>query len=127
MHLCLPKNLAGQEYPLVVMIGMVDGMAPRRDVFEVEKSDDAKARMLDEDRTLTRLAAAKAREALVMSTFARTDIETAERAKMLIARINAAQGARVALVSPSRFFADAGAAFPGFIDGEEFNPASTLA
>ena len=127
VHLCLPKNLAGQEYPLVVMVGMVDGMAPRRDVFEVEKSDDAKSRMLDEDRTLTRLAAAKAREALVMSTFARTDIETAERAKMLIARITAAQGARVALVSPSRFFADAGAAFPGFIDGEEFNPALTLA
>ncbi len=127
VHLCLSKNLAGQEYPLVVMIGMVDGMAPRRDVFEVEKSDDAKARMLVEDRTLARLAVAKAREALVVSTFARTDIETAEQAKMLIARITAVQGARVALVSPSRFFADAGAAFPGFIDGEEFNPASTLA
>ena len=127
VHLCLPKNLAGQEYPLVVMVGMVDGMAPRRDVFEVEKSDEAKSRMLDEDRTLTRLAVAKAREALVVSTFARTDIETAEQAKMLIARITSAQGARVALVSPSRFFTDAGAAFPGFIDGEEFNPALTLA
>lgn len=127
VHLCLPKNLAGQEYPLVVMVGMVDGMAPRRDVFEVEKSDDAKSRMLDEDRTLTRLAAAKAREALVVCAFARTDIETAEQAKMLVARITAAQGARVALVSPSRLFADAGAAFPGFIDGEEFNPALTLA
>lgn len=127
VHLCLPKNLAGQEYPLVVMVGMVDGMAPRRDVFEVEKSDDAKSRMLDEDRTLTRLAAAKAREALVVCTFARTDIETAEQAKMLVARIAAAQGARVALVSSSRLFADAGAAFPGFIDGEEFNPALTLA
>lgn len=127
VHLCLPKNLAGQEYPLVIMVGMVDGMAPRRDVFEVEKSDDAKSRMLDEDRTLTRLAAAKAREALVVCAFARTDIETAEEAKMLVARITAAQGARVALVNPSRFFADAGAAFPGFIDGEEFNPALTLA
>ena len=127
VHLCLPKNLAGQEYPLVVMLGMVDGMAPRRDVFEVEKSDDAKSRMLDEDRTLTRLAAAKAREALVVCAFARTDIETAEQAKMLVARITAAQGARVALVRPSRFFADAGAAFPGFIDGEEFDPALILA
>ena len=127
VHLCLPKNLVGQEYSLVVMIGMVDGIAPRRDVFEVEKSDDAKSRMLDEDCTLTRLAAAKAREALVASAFARTDIETAEQAKMLVARITAAQGARVALVSPSRFFADAGAAFPGFIDGEEFDPASILA
>lgn len=104
------ENLCGQDFPLVVMAGMVDGMAPGKDVFDIGKTDKARAQALADDRVRARVAAGSAGQALVVSTFTHTSVEVAERSKMQVARIAAAPGGRVARVSPSQLLAEAGIA-----------------
>ena len=108
VHIALFENLVGQDFPLVVMAGMVDGMVPGKDVFDIGKTDDARAKALADDRVRTRIAAGAAARALVVSTFERTTVEIAERSKMQVARIAAVPGGRVALVSPSQLLKEAG-------------------
>lgn len=108
VHVSLFENLSGQEFPLVVMAGMVDGMVPGKDFFDIGKTDEARARAFADDVVRTRLAATRATHTLAVSTFTQTTVETAERAKMQVARISAVLGGRVAHVSPSRLLDKAG-------------------
>ncbi len=108
VHIALFENLVGQDCPLVIMAGMVDGMAPGKDCFDIGKTDGARAKALAHDRTCARVAAAAAKETLVVSTFTRTTVEVAERSKMQVARITAVPGGRVALVTPSLLLKEAG-------------------
>lgn len=108
VHVALFENLAGQEFPLVVMAGMVDGMVPGKDFFDIGKTDEARAKALADDVARTRLAATRATHTLVVSTFTQTTVEVAERSKMQVARIGAVMGGRVAHVSPSQLLARAG-------------------
>ena len=108
VHIALFENLVGQEHPLVIMAGMVDGMAPGKDFFDIGKTDDARTKALIHDRTCVRTAAAAAKDALVVSTFTRTTVEVAERSKMQVARITAVPGGRIALVGPSLLLKETG-------------------
>ncbi len=106
VHVALPENLVGCEFDTLVVAGMVDGMLPRRAHFDIEKTDEARAQALDEDRARLRLACTRARRRLVLSTFVQTTIEVADRSNMQIRRITAAGGSRVALVSPSLYLGE---------------------
>ena len=108
VHIALFENLVGQDFPLAVMAGMVDGMVPGKDVFDIGKTDDVRAKALADDRVRTRIAAGAAAKALIVSTFGRTTVEIAERSKMQVARITAVPGGRVALVSTSQLLKEAG-------------------
>ncbi len=110
VSIALFENLCGQDFPLVIMAGMVDGMAPGKDVYDIGKTDKARTQALADDRVRTRVAAGSAGQALVVSTFTRTTVEVAERSKMQVARIAAAPEGRVAHVSPSQLLSEAGAA-----------------
>ncbi len=107
VHVALLENLVGQDLPLVILAGMVDGVLPGKDVFDIGKTDEARAKALADDRVRARVAVGAAGEALVASTFTHADVEAAERAKMQVARICAVPGGRMALVRPSQLLAQA--------------------
>lgn len=119
VRVCLYENMCGLGFPCVVAPGMVDGMVPHRDAYEPTEPDAKRRRIVDEDRTRVRSFVARASDVLVVSVFARADIETAERSKMRVMRVWSVDGRRTALLAPAPFFAEAGDAFPGFVQGSQ--------
>lgn len=99
-------------------IAAVDGLMPVRDAFEAVSTDEARMRAMDSERRLFYAAAAKARRRLVLSFFARSPLELAERARMQVVRVRAAGNDRVASLRPSSFLAEAGAALPATVGGQ---------
>ena len=100
------------------MPGAIDGFVPTREVFDVvstqEKRDAARASW----RRQFCNAAAKANEQLTITYFSKAELELAERTKMHVTRVRADDGRRMALVRPSCFLSEAGAACPGANGGQ---------
>lgn len=118
VRIALCENLCGVHVPCLIMPGMVNGMLPSRDVFEIDKTDDARRRTLDEGRAHLRCCLAAGTDCLVVSTFAQAGLELAEKSRMRVERIASVGGQRVCVVSPSLYFDEAVGAFSGFADGE---------
>lgn len=119
VHLALYENLVGLDYECLIAPGMVEGLLPFRDALDDAKSDDKREQILDDDRRRLRTAIQAGTKYLVTSMFTQTDIETAERAKMKVARIASVKGSRVALIKRSTFFDEAGEACPSFVRGSK--------
>ncbi len=121
VHVALYENLRGTQVPCLIMPGMVDGLLPAREVFEIDKTDDARRRVLSGDRARLRSCITAGTELLVGSAFVQADLEVAERLHMRIERVASVGGQRTCVVSPSLYFDEAGESFTGFADGETAN------
>lgn len=121
VHLALYENLCGLDYPCVIMPAMVDGMIPFRDAFDDAKSDEEQKVVLEKDRKRLYSCISKGTKFLFCSAFSQTDIETAERTKMKVARIISDKGKRVARLNRSIFFENAKVTADNFIQGADLN------
>ena len=117
VRIALYENLCGVGCRCLVAPGMVDGLVPCRDAFDDVKSEAERCRALDGDRRRVCSFVAKGARFLVASSFAQADIETAERSGMRVLRIMSAGRGRMALLSRSSFFEEAGDACPVFESG----------
>lgn len=112
------ESTCGLQFQRVYMPGAIDGFVPTREVFDVvstqEKRDAARASW----RRQFCNAAAKANEQLTITYFSKAELELAERTKMHVTRVRADDGRRMALVRPSCFLSEAGAACPGANGGQ---------
>lgn len=115
----LLERMGGLDFPCLVMLGLVDGMLPFRDAFEVTKSNAQQKAIRDRDRVRLASCVGKATKRLVVSTFAHADAETAERAKMKVARIASREGVRVATLRPSLYFGEVPTGPAVFMPGDE--------
>jgi DNA helicase-2/ATP-dependent DNA helicase PcrA len=112
------ENLCGLDFDYVILLGLVDGMLPHRDSFELTIDADKRERILLQDRRRLYAGATKATSLLILSTFSKAGVEIAERSKMQISRIMSENGKRVALLKRSLFFQESGAACPSTVGGE---------
>ncbi len=110
--------LCGSVYDEIYVLGAVNGYYPVRDAFEVVSTDEARSKVKDECRRAFYSAVAKAKKRLVISYFAKADLELAERTKMQVVRVRAEGSERIALASPSIFLDEAGDAAPGAVAGQ---------
>ncbi len=111
-------DVSGLEFKSIYALGAIDGFIPGRDAFETVSTDENRSNSLCRWRKLFCDALSKSTDSLLISTFSKADLETAERTKMLVRRVRADGGKRVALLSPSSFIAEAQAACPGAIGGQ---------
>lgn len=119
IHLALYENLCGLDCPCLIVLGMVDGLIPFRDALDDAIGEDKRKQVMDEDRRRLCTCISKGTTFLITSTFTKTDIETAERTKMKVARITSAREKRLALLKRSTFFTEAGTACPDFAEGNQ--------
>ena len=103
LRLAVPQNLCGLEFDIVLVLGAVNGFYPRRDAFEVVSTDDERNNLMMRDGAAFRNAVSKATRELAVSYFSKSDLELAERAKMLVSRVRSENERRIALVHPSCF------------------------
>ena len=112
------EQMCGCSYDAVYLAGCVDGFMPARDAFEVVATDADRAWVRDGGRRQFLAAAGKAGDTLMFSTFAKADLELAERTKMQVARVRMEDGRRVATLRPTCFIEEAGAAAPLTLGGQ---------
>ncbi len=118
IHLNSYQTMAGTNYEAVYAVGCVDGFMPGRDAFEVVSTEEDRTRLKDEDRRAFMAAAGKAAETLLFSTFPTADLELAERTKMRVMRVRMGDEGRIALVRPTSYLEEAGAATPLTLGGQ---------
>jgi DNA helicase-2/ATP-dependent DNA helicase PcrA len=118
-HITNYENLCGLDYDYIIVLGLVDGMMPDRDAFEITIDQNKRRLILTQDRQRFYAGVTKATKRLILSTFSRAGIEIAERAKMQICRVTSENGERVALLQRSAFFQESGAACPSTVGGED--------
>ena len=118
LHVAAYGTSCGIEYDNVFSIATVDGFIPRRDAFEVISTDDDRERIMSEERRSFVNSVSKANKRLVVSYFSKAPLELAEQTKMQVVRVKAEDGARVAVVRPTAFLAEAGNACPSTIGGQ---------
>lgn len=106
VRLATPEMLCGLEFDIICVLGAVNGFYPPRDAFEVVSTDEDRDRIMQISRRAFFAAAAKAQNHLLVSFFAKADLELAERTKMQVARVRSEHDARVAVVRPSVFLDD---------------------
>lgn len=111
---------AGLSFDTVIIAGAVDGFVPVRDAFEAVQTDEQRTATMNRQRRVFYSAIGKARAHLLISFFAHADLELAERTKMLVARVRADEGRRIALLRPSCFLEEAGSSCPGTTGGQAF-------
>lgn len=126
LHLTSMEALAGTAYDTVVVFGAIDGFIPRRDAYEVVSTDEERARVMNADRRAFYTAVSKAASLLVISSFSTAPLELAEQTKMQVARVRSENDERIALVRPSAFLADAGAACPSTVGGQALLASRSL-
>lgn len=112
IHLSSYDQMPGTTYRLVFPVGCVDGFVPHRDAFEVVSTEQVRKAVEDAGRRSFVNAVGKGADGVTFSLFSRADLELAERTNMLVSRVRMEDGARVAAVRPSAFFAQARAASP---------------
>lgn len=118
LHVSALNTLAGTEYDVVFVLGAIDGFIPQRNAFEVVSTDEQRNRIKNAERRTFTAGVAKANTLLVLSHFAKAPLELAEKSKMQVARVKSEQGDRMAMVRPSCFIAEAGAAAPTTTGGQ---------
>lgn len=101
---CSLETLEGQSFECVVATGFVNGAVPSREYFDLSVvTVERQARMREIDkRKMVHLRAAASRE-LVVSAFARTTLENAQKHGLKVDRVkyDDETGEQMALVSPS--------------------------
>lgn len=123
LRIASAATLAGTEYDNLVFCGFIDGFAPTRAAFEVVSTEEDRVRALETERRAFYTAASKAQVNLLFSYFAKSPLELAEKTKMQVTRVRSEHGERIALVRPSTFLQEAGAACPTTIGGQAFMAA----
>lgn len=108
VRIVLCECACGIECSCMVLLGAVDGMMPNRDAFDVVESEERRQKAKGADRIRLYSCVSKATRLLAVSSFAKAGIETAERARIQVARVTSKEGRRIALVSPSAFLKEAG-------------------
>lgn len=96
----LYQNAAGIDASCVLLPGLVNGLMPHRDIFDILKDPPRRESLKDEEAARLRTAA-EIGQMRVVSHFTRSDIELAERARMHVERIASQDGRRTARVSAS--------------------------
>lgn len=114
------ERLCGLAADNIVVLGCVNGFVPRRDAFEVVSTEEERAGHMNASRRAFASALSKAGRRAILSYFAKTDLELAEKTKMQVARVRSEGGVRVALVRPSCFIDEMGHANPGTTGGQQF-------
>lgn len=118
LHITSYAMLTGCTYRHLIACGCVDGLMPARDAFEVVSTEHDRQNILTRDRSSFASGVAKAVESLTLSTFSKADLETAERMKMQVVRVRSEEGARMAMLRPTCFIAEAGANAPTTLGGQ---------
>lgn len=119
VHISDYENLCGLDYDYMFALGVVDGMVPDRDAFEIVSDDEKRQQILIRDRKRFYSGITKATRLLALSAFSKAGIEIAERTKMQVVRITSEQGERIARLQRSVFFQESGAACPSTVGGED--------
>lgn len=101
----LYEAMAGLGAETAVLPGLVNGLIPARDVFDIVKDPARRDALRAEEAVRLRCALAAAPR-WVGSTFAKSDIEVAERGRFKVERIASEGGERTALLSQSDLLAD---------------------
>ena len=114
------ERLYGITADNIIVLGCVNGFVPPRDAFEVVSTDDQRANLMNASRRSFASAISKARKRVVLSYFAKTELELAEKTKMQVARVRSEDGQRIALLRPSCFVAETDEADPGITGGQQF-------
>lgn len=109
VRVALYEHAAGLAAPCVLLPGLVNGLIPHRDAFDIVKDPDRRATILAEETARLR-AAADVGRVRVASSFAQADVEVAERAKMRVERISSQNGQRMARLAASCVAHEAGLA-----------------
>ena len=99
VRVALYEHAAGLDAPCVLMPGLVNGLVPHRDAFDIVKDPDRRAALLAEE-TARLHAAADVGRVRVASSFTQADVEVAERAKLRVERISSQDGRRMARLAP---------------------------
>ena len=120
VHILTQRNAPGLDYDVLFVLGLVDGMTPRRDAVDMNSAAAIRTPKLNEDRRLFCAAFPKADGLLVLSHFSTAGLGFAEQMKMDIARIRSEEGTRIAHTRPSVFLTEAGAARPSMMGGEDY-------
>lgn len=98
------QSLCGRNPELLIYTGFVSGFVPERDIFDNTKTTLQKQETLfKENAKLLYASMGKARGKLVVSSFEKTDLESAELLKLKIKRIRVEEGAKICTIAPSIF------------------------
>ncbi len=114
VRVALYENLGGTQSPLLLMPGMVDGLLPAREVFEIDRTDKRRRKVLCDDRARLRRCIVTGADLVVGSAFVQADLEVAEESRMRVERVASVEGRRQCVVAPSLYFEEAAGAFGGF-------------
>lgn len=123
------ESMTGMEADWVFFVAAIDGFIPVRDAFELVSTDEKRIELTDEQRRLFYNAVSKGRRHVVISHFAKAPLELAEASKMQVIRVRAegsfdckssseSVSGRVAVLRPSIFLREAGAACPVSTGGQ---------
>lgn len=113
-------RMCGLTAENIIVLGCVDGFVPPRDAFEIVSTDDVRSELMNTSRREFASAIAKAEKRVLLSYFAKADLELAEKTKMKVTRVRSEDGARIALVHPSCFIEEFEEADPGATGGQQF-------
>lgn len=111
VRVTLYERAAGLDAPCALLPGIVDGLVPHRDAFDIVKDHSRRTALLDEEAARLR-AAAEIGRMQVASSFKQAEVEIAERAKMRVERITSQDGRRMARLTASCLGDEAIAAAP---------------
>lgn len=100
VRVALYERAAGLDAPCALLPGIVDGLVPHRDAFDITKNHSRRTALLDEEAARLR-AAAEIGRMQVASSFKQAEVEIAERAKMRVERITSQNGRRMARLAAS--------------------------
>lgn len=115
-----PQNMTGLEADNIYVFACIDGFYPPRDAFEVVSTDEARDKLMNDQRRIFYTAVSKANKKLVVSFFNQSELELAEKSKMQVVRVKSADGEhRTALLRMSQFLKESGEAYPGTTSGQQ--------
>lgn len=120
MHISSLQNMVGQEYDNVFVLGCIDGFYPKRNAFEIISTDEERKLVLDSARRIFASGIAKAKNLLVISYFAKSNLELAEKTKMQVVRVKSEKGMRIGILRPTCFLREAGDGAPTTLGGQQF-------
>ncbi|MDR3315879.1 MAG: hypothetical protein LBS98_05325 [Coriobacteriales bacterium] len=109
VRILTPPDLCGLSFKTLIVCGTVNGFLPSRDYFDGAVTPlDKQQKMRIRDRQQFTLLVGAATENLLFTWFRKTDLESAERLKLKIARIHLEKGERICLMTPSELLGSIG-------------------
>ncbi len=114
------ERLCGLTAENLVVLGCVNGFVPKREAFELVSTDEDRDAVMNTSRRTFASALAKAEKRVLLSYFAKADLEFAEKTKLQVARVRSENGTRIALVRKCCFIDEMHHADPGTTGGQQF-------